>query len=93
MFYFFFFLFPFLFSLTAVGSGGVRARPKPAEFPLLRKVPLTSAVSEILKRISENSWAGVRYVYRSLRGYVKVWKRPWSTECEIVIGVKEKRLD
>ena len=29
---------------------GVRARPKPAEFPLLRKVALTSAVSEILLR-------------------------------------------
>ena len=90
-FFFFFFLFPF--SLAAVGSGGVRARPKPAEFPILRKVPLTSAVSEILKRISENSWAGVRYVYRSLRGYVKSMERPWSMECEIVIGVKEKRLD
>ena len=50
-FCFFVFLFPFF--LAAVGSGGVRARPKPAEFPLLRKVPLTSAVSEILKRIQE----------------------------------------
>lgn len=37
----------FFFS-AAVGSDGVRARPKPAEFPLLRRVPLTSAVSEIL---------------------------------------------
>ena len=59
MFLIFFFLFlffsvlPFPFFLAAVGSGGLRARPKPAEFPLLRKVPLTSAVSEILKRIQD----------------------------------------
>ena len=45
---FFPFFFPFLLvSFAAVGSGGVRARPKPAEFLLLRKVPLISAVSEI----------------------------------------------
>lgn len=38
--------------------------PKPAEFPLLRKVPLTSAVSEILTFFLIR---GRSVLYRSLR--------------------------
>lgn len=66
----------FLLSFAAVGSGGVRARPKPAEFPLLRKVPLTSAVSEILRNfksrqecaISLAESEGLWIAYRPLKG-------------------------
>lgn len=39
----------FVFSLRRSDLVDVRRRPKPAEFPLLRKVPLISPVSEILK--------------------------------------------
>ena len=39
--------FSFFVFLTAVGSGGVRARSNPAEFPLLRKVLRNSGMSEI----------------------------------------------
>lgn len=43
---FFFFFFSRRSDVVVFGRG---ARPKPAEFPFLRKVPLTSAVSEILR--------------------------------------------
>ena len=70
---FFFFFFFLLLSLAAVGSGGVRARPKPAEFPLLRKVPLTSAVSEIFE-ISE---VGRSALYHWLRGLGRTAQMVW----------------
>ena len=54
--------FFFFSSFAAVGSGGVRARPRPAEFPLLRKGPLIncSAVSEISFEIFEQ--IGLRFL-------------------------------
>ena len=81
LFFFFFFL-----SLAAVGSGGVRARAKPAEFPLLRKVPLTSAVSEILKFQK----LGRRALYCSLRGFGRTGSNGMVLVNCKVIGVREK---